>query len=216
MLCCGRGDEEHHLWCVVSASAGSAFCSEFEWLTSCEKKGDIGALKETKAELEQRLAETKKQLGTKKTEVDAVLSEVANLRKTATVEVPAKLAEKSKALEDEQRALEVARRDYEAKRVGRELRKNEMSKGVTFYKERLGLAFEKLPDCSLSFRLTLIDPENPQRPFSFAMFVDQSNVYHVLRCEPRVEFDPLLAQLNRDNKLSVFVQHMRRLFKKLV
>lgn len=36
---------------------------------------------------------------------------------------------------------------------------NELSKGVTFYKERLGLAFERMPDNSLSFRLTLIDPE---------------------------------------------------------
>jgi hypothetical protein len=73
-----------------------------------------------------------------------------------------------------------------------------------------------MPDNSLSFRMTLIDPENPARPFTFAVLVNSKNKYEVLRCEPKVDFDPLLSSLNQDNNFSVFVQNMRRLFKKLV
>ncbi len=145
-----------------------------------------------------------------------MLAEVANLRKTAQEEVPAKLSDRSKQLETEQRALEAARRQVEEKREGRELRRNEMAKGIPFYKDRLGLAFERMPDGSLSFRLTLVDPQNPARPFTFSLLVTAQNTYQVLRCEPRVEYDALLGQLNQDNDLSVFVRQMRRLFKNLV
>ena len=185
-------------------------------LTKKNKTEEVAARKQSKAELEARLAETKKELSSKKSEVDAVLAEVANLRKTAQEEVPARLSDKSKQLEAEQRALEVARRQMEEKREGRELRRNEMAKGIPFYKDRLGLAFERMPDGSLSFRLTLVDPQNPARPFTFALLVTPENTYQVLRCEPRVNYDPLLGQLNQDNNLSIFVRQMRRLFKMLV
>jgi flagellar biosynthesis GTPase FlhF len=177
---------------------------------------DVAARKQSKAELEARLAETRKELSSKKSEVDAVLAEVANLRKTAQEDVPAKLSDRNKQLESEQRALEMARRQVEEKREGRELRRNEMAKGIPFYKDRLGLAFERMPDGSLSFRLTLLDPQNPARPFTFALLVTPQNAYQVLRCEPRVDYDALLGQLNRDNDLSVFVRQIRRLFKNLV
>ena len=178
--------------------------------------GQLEQLKQEKAELETRLDETKKHQGSKKSEVDAVLADVANLKLTLTTELPLKLAEQNKKLEQEQIALQACRKDIQAKMEGRQLRKNELSMGVTFYKERLGLAFERMPDNSISLRMTLIDPENPARPFSFAVLVNSKNKYEVLRCEPKVDYDQLLANLNQDNNFSVFVQSMRRLFKKLV
>jgi kinetochore protein Spc25 len=91
-----------------------------------------------------------------------------------------------------------------------------LSSKVTFYKQRLGLSFERLPDNSLSFRLTLIDPENHQRPFTFSIIVNSKNRYEVLRCEPKVDYAPLLSKLNETNNFSLFVQQMRRAFKALV
>jgi kinetochore protein Spc25 len=202
-----------HLTDLISCAVNNVFTFFFQKILFLVR---LQQLKSDKVQLEVRLEETKKQQGNKKGEVDAVLAEVANLKNSLASELPAKLSEHNKQLEEEQRGLEACRRDVDAKKEGRQLRKNELSMGITFYKERLGLSFERMPDNSLSLRMTLIDPENPARPFSFAVFVNAKNKYEVLRCEPRVDFDALLTNLNQDNNFSLFVQNMRRLFKKLV
>lgn len=91
-------------------------------------------LKLEKSELEVRLTETKKVQGSKKEEVDAVLADVANLKATLSTEMPMKLADQKSKLEQEERNLEACRKDVEAKKEGRQLRKNELSMGITFYK----------------------------------------------------------------------------------
>ena len=98
---------------------------------------------------------------------------------------------------------------------GRNLRMNEMSMGLPFYQDRLGLTFERLPNKALKFRFTLIDPENHSRPFEFAVRVEH-NTYRVLRCQPRVQYDKLLAELNETNAFGTFVKAMRAKFKALV
>ena len=177
---------------------------------------EIENLNTQKSQYEASLQETKKTLSVKHAEIDAVLEEVQKLKEKLTAEVPKQMEEKKKAVDAEQENLEKCKKDVEDKKAGRMLRKNELSKGVTFYKERLGLSFERMPDNSLAFRLTLIDPANPARPFTFAVLVNKQNRYEVLRCEPRVEYESLLTDLNETNNFSTFVQHMRRLFKKMV
>jgi kinetochore protein Spc25 len=189
------------------------FCFFLNFFFQTEEIENFG---KTKTELEAELKETRKGLGAKQEEINVVLAEITKLKASLEVEAPKKVEEKTKALNAEQENLNVCIKDVEAKKAGRQLRKNELSKGVTFYKERLGLSFERMPDNSLSFRLTLIDPENPARPFSFAVLVNSKNVYEVLRCEPKVDYDTLLGQLNKTNDFSAFVQQMRRLFKKMV
>jgi hypothetical protein len=173
-------------------------------------------LSSQRTQLEVVLEETKKTLQVKQGEINQVLEEVQQLKSKLNSEVPAQIGDKAKEVEQEQENLNVRRKEVETKQAGRLLRKNELSKGVTFYKERLGLSFERMPDNSLSFRLTLIDPENPVRPFSFAVLVNGKDRYEVLRCEPRVDYESLLVNLNETNNFSTFVQQMRRLFKKLV
>lgn len=131
-------------------------------------------------------------------------------------ELPQHLNQKSQMVAKEESDLIVRRKDVEEKQDGRLLRKNELAKGVSFYKERLGLSFERMPDNSLSFRMTMIDPDNHARPFTFAVLVNSKNRYEVVRCEPKVDFGPLLKDLNENNNFSSFVQNMRRLFKALV
>ena len=177
---------------------------------------EIDILSSQRTQLEVLLEETKKTLQVKQGEINHVLEEVQQLKGKLDSEVPAQIGEKAKLVEQEQENLNSRKTEVQAKQAGRMLRKNELSKGVTFYKERLGLSFERMPDNSLSFRLTLIDPENPARPFSFAILVNAKDRYEVLRCEPRVDYESQLVNLNESNNFSTFVQQMRRLFKKMV
>ena len=169
-----------------------------------------------RTKLEAVLQEAQKGLLSKQEDVNKVLGEVQELKNTLETELPQKIQAKTEQVDQEQENLNERKKEVDAKKEGRMLRKNELSKGVTFYKERLGLSFERMPDNSLSFRLTLIDPENPGRPFTFAVLVNSKNRYEVLRCEPRVDYEALLNNLNETNNFSSFVQQMRRLFKKMV
>jgi hypothetical protein len=89
----------------------------------------------------------------------------------------------------------------------------ELTKGVAFYK-RLGLEFEKIHDERLRLVFTLIDPLDPSRPFAFNVRVSEADdAYSVDGVDPPVPGVPeLVAQLNRDNDFSRFVQLMRRRF----
>jgi len=155
-------------------------------------------------------------LTTKVSESNVLQTEIDGLKNLVLKELPERNTAIAQTVEQQLAEVAACRRDLEAKQAGRQLRKNEMSKGVTFYKERLGLSFERMPDNSLSLRMTLIDPENWARAFSFAVLVNSKDKYEVLRCEPKVDYDALLTELNDTNNFSQFVQKMRRKFKALV
>lgn len=151
-------------------------------------------------------------LGEKRQEIEQVMGEVTNLREKIDTEMPQKIGEKAKVVDQELKDLEKQKENVQEKQQGRALRKNELSKGVTYYKERLGLSFERMPDNSLSFRMNMIDAVNPSRPFTFAILVNQSNVYEVVRCEPKVDYEKMLSQLNNSNDFGQFVKQMRTKF----
>ena len=141
-----------------------------------------------------------------------MMSEVTNLKKKIDTEMPQRIGEKARVVDQELKDLEDQRNNVAEKKQGRELRKNELSKGVSYYRERLGLSFERMPDNSLSFRLTMIDAENPERPFVFAVLVNKNNKYEVVRCQPQVSYDKMLLELNETNNFGKFVQQMRAKF----
>ena len=102
--------------------------------------------------------------------------------------------------------------DYMQKKKGRETRINEIKKGILFYKNRLGLEFEKLIDDSLKIQFCLIDPKNKYKPYSFSIRVDENDQYQVVLCSPKIDYQNHLDQFRLDNNLSNFVKKMRRSF----
>lgn len=105
----------------------------------------------------------------------------------------------------------------DATRESMEHKLAELDKGCTLYRQRLGLNFERVGDERLRLTFTNIDPNHPMRAFSFQVFVDSGDKYHVESCEPAVpEINDLLATLNKNNDFSAFVRSMRKHFKALV
>ena len=55
------------------------------------------------------------------------------------------------------------------------------------------------------------------RAFTFYVYVDSSDRYHVVKCEPEVhDVQSLVDALNTSNDFSAFVRNMRKRFQQLV
>lgn len=90
----------------------------------------------------------------------------------------------------------------------------------------LGLTFERVPrgmsglgeetDELLRLIFRQVDPADPDKAFTFAIHISDTDVYRVAECFPRVRFDDLLAAVNATNDFSRFVQGMRLRFRALV
>lgn len=142
----------------------------------------------------------------------------------------AELAELEERREGMPAAIERVKADQEAsKRSATELadatkrlreerarQMTELAKGVTFYRQRLGLEFVASDgQCHVSFKY--IDPARPTKEHSFGLVVTDENRYEVHSVEPAVEgVDEMLAELNARNDFSRFIQRMRRAFKATV
>mmetsp|Transcript_1208 Transcript_1208/g.7948 ORF Transcript_1208/g.7948 Transcript_1208/m.7948 type:complete len:109 (-) Transcript_1208:815-1141(-) len=89
---------------------------------------------------------------------------------------------------------------------------------VEVYRERLGLAFETAPGSeNLKVSMKYIDPQDPEKWFTFAVHVGSDGKYSIANCEPWVgEVDALLIELNKTNNFCNFVRSMRRKFKESV
>eukprot|EP00908_Phaeocystis_cordata_P000661 Transcript_10724.p6 GENE.Transcript_10724~~Transcript_10724.p6 ORF type:complete len:87 (-),score=54.36 Transcript_10724:514-774(-) len=85
------------------------------------------------------------------------------------------------------------------------------------YKKWLGLEFERVEDERLRIVFTHVDPQAPTRAFTFYVYVDASDRYHVVRCEPAIpDVQSLVDALNASNDFSAFVRNMRKKFQQLV
>ena len=105
----------------------------------------------------------------------------------------------------------------EQTQAAKEQKLAELDKGCTLYRTRLGLVFERVGEERLRLTFTNIDPADPMRPFSFQVFVDGGDQYHVESCEPPLPaLDELVDALNADNDFSAFVRSMRKRFRGLV
>ena len=95
-------------------------------------------------------------------------------------------------------------------------RLNELQRGCDTYRNMLGLDFDRVGDERLQLIFTQIDERNPKRVFTFQVFVDPNDHYHIERCEPMVpNVEHLVDALNTSNDFSAFVRKMRREFKLL-
>lgn len=101
--------------------------------------------------------------------------------------------------------------------VAGERRSQELAKGTSMYRKWLGLTFERVGDDRLRLDLTHVDPSSPDRPYSFEVFVDANNAYHVDKCSPTLPGLPaLVARLNETNNFAEFVRTVRRKFQETV
>ncbi|OQS01074.1 hypothetical protein THRCLA_05777 [Thraustotheca clavata] len=94
---------------------------------------------------------------------------------------------------------------------------DELMKGISLY-QKLGLLIDKKRENNLAFIFTQLDPNNPNREFSFSLRIeDNPDVFLVENCVPEVsDVNELLDQLNKTGNISTFVRAMRLRFKNLV
>ncbi|KAL6073253.1 kinetochore-associated Ndc80 complex subunit spc25 [Balamuthia mandrillaris] len=90
----------------------------------------------------------------------------------------------------------------------------ELTKGISYYRERLGLDFTRIGEDQLCCVFTLLDPADPDRQFRFSIYLDEESQYHLGDCKPHLEgLSPLLQALNSDNDFAKFVRAFRKKFK---
>ena len=100
---------------------------------------------------------------------------------------------------------------------GMEHKLGELDRGISLYKARLGLAFDKVGDDRLRLTFTCIDPTDPERAFCLEVCVTVGDHYVVQSCEPTLtELPGLVHTLNASNDFSAFVRAVRKGFQKLV
>jgi hypothetical protein len=95
---------------------------------------------------------------------------------------------------------------------------NSLSEGMSKY-AAFGLEFQRSEGESMKFIFTQIDQKEPQKPFSFTMYVDSSDIYNLVETRPVLEVgfcDKLMETLNKDNDIRKFVIQMRKAFIKKV
>jgi Chromosome segregation protein Spc25 len=62
---------------------------------------------------------------------------------------------------------------------------------------------------------TQLNPDNPEKRFTFELQADDNDAFKVDACQPRIhprKLDDLLDRVNQTNDLGAFVRGMRRAF----
>jgi len=119
--------------------------------------------------------------------------------------------------EQQRLLLQERERAFQQNHLQNEQKLSELQKGGSMYKKWLGLEFERVEDERLRIVFTHVDPQAPTRAFTFYVYVDSSDRYHVVKCEPEVhDVQSLVDALNTSNDFSAFVRNMRKRFQQLV
>lgn len=95
---------------------------------------------------------------------------------------------------------------------------DDLTRGVLYY-NKLGLDFERAGN-RLRFNFTQVDHDDPKRGFSFALDVNENDIYEVDECNPPLRastitslIDALNTSGNTNPDFSTFVRGMRNAFK---
>jgi septal ring factor EnvC (AmiA/AmiB activator) len=154
------------------------------------------------------------ELALEKANLDASTKKLFELKEQVQTKMPQELASTRQALVAQQQEIEKEKRLFDEVNKEKEYKTNELSLGRDFYRKYLSLDFQRVEDNRLRFVFTNIDPANHDRQFIFSVFINNSNKYELVECEPRLpSLDALLADLNADNNFSRFVQRMRAQFR---
>mmetsp|Transcript_48850 Transcript_48850/g.104278 ORF Transcript_48850/g.104278 Transcript_48850/m.104278 type:complete len:233 (-) Transcript_48850:403-1101(-) len=129
--------------------------------------------------------------------------------------LPAEQQRLCKALEQQRQLLAQHEVAYQQSQQQKDAKLAELDKGCSTYQRLLALEFERMGEERLRLIFTNVDERAPSRAFSFQVFVDGADQYHINQCEPRLEKLPELTHaLNQSNDFSAFVRAMRREFKR--
>ena len=172
----------------------------------------VPALEAEKRAVEARSSTVSQQLKEQDKEHAMVLAEVNTVKARADA-LPAEVQALKQIEAEQAHELQTAKRELAEAEQKQALDSKELTKGVVFYK-KLGLEFVRMGEDRLKLTFTQVDAAQPQRAFSFAVHVNEHDVYQVDSCDPPVEgVDEMLRELNTNNDFSLFVRRMRAKFK---
>eukprot|EP01114_Cavostelium_apophysatum_P000825 TRINITY_DN10727_c0_g1_i1.p1 TRINITY_DN10727_c0_g1~~TRINITY_DN10727_c0_g1_i1.p1 ORF type:complete len:260 (+),score=74.38 TRINITY_DN10727_c0_g1_i1:78-782(+) len=139
-------------------------------------------------------------------------AEIKNL-KQAESQLPAQVSRAQRDVEVLKQEIVKLRAVLAEKEQEKQLYEKELSKGIDYFKNRIGLEFHRLGASRLRFIFTMIDPERESFPYFFSILLNTGK-YEVIECEPALSAsrqEELLAELNTSNNLSKFVRCMRQI-----
>jgi hypothetical protein len=153
-------------------------------------------------------------------DVAGIEKEIGVIRKRLQA-LPAAVADVQRALDAEAHALWKKKAVTESKEGTRRQIAKGLEKVLDAYKERLGLVLEDNAG-TLRIAFTHIDVRYPEKEFSVTVDVgddteQQSNnknvgLYSVVHCEPMIDVQPLVDELNASGNFSMFVVGLRNSF----
>ena len=194
---------------VDDAAAAAARRIEEDQENLQHQKDELEATEVQEEDVQRRSAETQREVEELQREVLAMQAQGRTLpREAQAAQAQAARAahannERARALEEESTQLDATLADL-------------TERGCALYERYLGLTFVRMGGERLRLVFTNVDERDTSRAFSFEVFVDGADRYHVEQCEPSVPSMPqLLERLNANNDFGAFVRAMRAGFKEL-
>lgn len=128
---------------------------------------------------------------------------------------PELLAKLKTALMEKKSEMQQRTEQAQKRMMSTQHNEHHLSRGAELFKS-LGIEFKRIGNERLRVVFTQIDAAEPSREFSFVVFVDTNDVYHVSDVQPPVkDIDGLLVELNNTNDFSRFVRNIRKQFQSL-
>eukprot|EP00164_Ancoracysta_twista_P003219 GFYU01004299.1.p1 GENE.GFYU01004299.1~~GFYU01004299.1.p1 ORF type:complete len:256 (-),score=92.24 GFYU01004299.1:398-1129(-) len=179
-------------------------------------KDQLATLKTKEDALKNETAQGLKRLEEQLKGVEALKTAVQDL-KAKEEETKPKLTSLENQMKEKKAVAEKKKEELSNIELDVSYRKNELSRGVSFYEQYLGLSFERIGDEKLRFVFTCIDPANVDRRFSFTVTVNEKRQYEVKDCKPHVTDLPhLVSDLCESNDFAKFILGMRKRFQAMV
>jgi hypothetical protein len=172
-------------------------------------EGDLGRL--------HQLHETQKQdLVVEEARTAELERQVSALELSASTLLPNQVAALSKSLaSSEVAAANLSNEVSQLTRIhSREI--DAVTRGVAMFRERLGVTFQ-VQEGKLQIAFAYIERDEPHKPFTIAIFVDENKEYQLHACTPQVDtIQQLVDELNRSNNFAKFIGQVRKQFVQLV
>lgn len=173
----------------------------------------IRSLKENESQLHE-LNKTNENIKLQqKLEIDRYINQIDKLQSQVIV-LQNQLEKFSEEEKSERQKMENLKIEYKSMKEKSDKSQNDFTRGVQLY-SHLGLEFQKAPNDCMKFIFTKIDQENPEKQFSFLIFVDQEDKYQFVESNPTLDSavtSSLIRRLNQNSDISYFVVQMRRYF----
>jgi chromosome segregation ATPase len=189
-------------------STDAAFESSLE-----ESQCTLQALKDSEEQLESLRSEQDFIKAAQRRDIDMYEAQIARLTDLVQNLAPQRDAADAEEILEERKLREAVEQSKKASE-DRKRSLQELTRGVLEY-SRLGLEFQKADSNVMKFIFTLMERENPSKPYTFYMFVDDADQYQLVETIPPL--DPVATRkavdaLNANNDIGRFVVAMRKLF----